>query len=65
MKGEFGIVYRGLLTPDGDVIDSTPIPVAIKTLKGQCYYNSKGFYSSFTWKVFTPKKMSTPSWKRV
>ena len=38
MKGEFGIVYRGLLTPDGDVINSTPISVAIKTLKGQCYY---------------------------
>ena len=38
IKGEFGIEYRGLLTPDGDVINSTPIPVAIKTLKGQCYY---------------------------
>ena len=34
-EGEFGIVYRGLLTPDGDIINSAPVPVAVKTLKGQ------------------------------
>ena len=34
IKGEFGIVYRGLYTPDGNIINSVPMPVAIKTLKG-------------------------------
>ena len=34
IKGEFGIVYRGLYTPNGDIINSAPMPVAIKTLKG-------------------------------
>ena len=38
IEGEFGIVYRGLLTPDGDIINSTPVPVAVKTLKGQYYH---------------------------
>ena len=38
IKGEFGIVYRGLFTPDGNDINSAPIPVAIKTLKSKCYY---------------------------
>ena len=35
IEGEFGIVYRGLLTPDGDIINGAPVPVAVKTLKGQ------------------------------
>ena len=35
IEGEFGIVYRGLLTSDGDIINSAPVPVAVKTLKGQ------------------------------
>ena len=34
IKGEFGIVYRGLYTPDGNILNSAPMPVAIKTLKG-------------------------------
>ena len=38
IKGEFGVVYRGLLTPDGDIFNGAPIPVAVKTLKGQYYH---------------------------
>ena len=38
IEGEFGIVYRGLLTPDGDIINSTPVLVAVKMLKGQYYH---------------------------
>ena len=37
-KGEFGIVYRGLLTPDSDTINGAPLSVAVKTLKGQYYH---------------------------
>ena len=38
IEGEYGTVYRGILTSDGDNIKSAPVPVAVKTLKGQYYH---------------------------
>ena len=34
IEGEFGIVYRGILNPDGDMFNGAPVSVAVKTLKG-------------------------------
>ena len=33
LTGEFGVVYRGILTNETD-LNSMPEPVAVKTLKG-------------------------------